>query len=181
VSVTEFYAGWARYQVLLSRAIRAMPEEELALTAPFTRGNDHWPIWAIAAHVAGARVYWLCLRFGEPGIETTRAFMDPGTFDAWEDDLSKPRTASEVADALDTSWAVCAAALERWTPELLAEPVAVPSGDGVVHHTRQGILLRLITHDAYHAGEIALIQGAHGLPQLDLWPAGFHTIEGMAG
>ena len=37
-------------------------------------------------------------------------------------------------------------------------------------HTRQSVLLRLITHDAYHAGEIALTLGMHGRPILDLWP-----------
>lgn len=181
MSVVPFYGNWARYQELLSRAIRSMPEDELALTAPFQRGGEHWPIWAIAAHVAGARAYWLCMRMGEPGIETTRAFIDPESFEGWEDDLSTPRTGAEVADALDSSWAICAAALERWTPEALSQPVEVPVDGGVVHHTRQSVLLRLITHDAYHAGEIALIQGSHGRVQLDLWPAGFHTVEAITG
>ena len=42
--------------------------------------------------------------------------------------------------------------------------------------TRESLVMRLITHDAYHAGEIALIQGMHGRPQLDLWPPGAHTV-----
>ena len=37
-------------------------------------------------------------------------------------------------------------------------------------HTRQSVLMRLITHDAYHAGEIALTLGIHGRDPLDLWP-----------
>jgi hypothetical protein len=39
----------------------------------------------------------------------------------------------------------------------------------------------MLTHEGYHAGEIALIQALHGRPQLDLWPPGAHTIEGGAG
>jgi len=181
VSVTPFYANWERYAGLLSRAIRSMPEDELALTAPFQRGGEHWPIWAIAAHVAGARAYWLCIVAGEPGVESTRAFINPETLEGWEDDLSKPRTGGEVADALDASWAIVAGCLERWTPEMLSEGIEVDTGSAVVHHTPQSLLLRLITHDAYHSGEIALIQGSHGLEQLDLWPPGHHTVEAMSG
>jgi uncharacterized damage-inducible protein DinB len=177
VSVTPFYANWARYAELASRAMRSMPDDEVGLRA---EGGDHWPIWAIGAHVAGARAYWLCMILGEPGIETTSFFIDATTQEGWEDDLSKPRTGAAVADALDVSWAIVAGCLERWTPEMLSEAMRVETPRGVVHHTRQSILLRLITHDAYHAGEIALIQGSHGRPQLDLWPPGAHTVEGMA-
>jgi hypothetical protein len=31
------------------------------------------------------------------------------------------------------------------------------------------VLLRLITHDAYHCGEISLVLGSHGLGAIDLW------------
>lgn len=42
-------------------------------------------------------------------------------------------------------------------------------------HTRQSVLWRLITHEAFHAGEISLALGAHGLGSksangaIDLW------------
>jgi hypothetical protein len=29
--------------------------------------------------------------------------------------------------------------------------------------------MRLITHDAFHSGEISEILGVHGLPAIDLW------------
>jgi hypothetical protein len=51
----------------------------------------------------------------------------------------------------------------------------------VRHFTRRSILLRLLTHEAYHAGEIVVIQGVHGLPQIDLWPPNRHSIEAGAG
>lgn len=36
-------------------------------------------------------------------------------------------------------------------------------------HTRQSVLMRLITHDAYHTSEISLMLGSHGLGEIDLW------------
>jgi len=178
VSITAFYGSWRRYQELLSRAIRSMADDEIRLEAPFETDGSHWPIWAIAAHTAGARVYWLAVVLKEPGLDSARAFVVPAG-EGWEDHLDQPRSATEVADAIDTSWAIVTGCLERWTPEMLDEPVPVESSRGPVHFTRQSILLRLITHDAYHAGEIALIQGSHGRPQFDLWPPGAHTVEAM--
>jgi len=35
--------------------------------------------------------------------------------------------------------------------------------------TRQSVLMRLLTHDASHAGEISQTLGVHGLPEIDLW------------
>jgi hypothetical protein len=36
-------------------------------------------------------------------------------------------------------------------------------------HTRQSVLYRLLTHDAYHTGEISLTLGSAGLGAVDLW------------
>jgi len=36
-------------------------------------------------------------------------------------------------------------------------------------HTRGTILQRMLTHDAYHCGELSQTLGIHGLPQIDLW------------
>ena len=149
-------------------ALRGMPAEDLALRP----SHDHWPIWAIAAHTAAARVFWLCSVLGEPGAETT-PFTDP-TGLGWEDDLSTCRAAPTISSG-------------RWSLTLgggRGLPGALDAGDarrkrsaregrsGQQVHTRQSMLLRLITHEAYHAGEIALIQGMHGRLALDLWPAG---------
>jgi uncharacterized damage-inducible protein DinB len=72
--------------------------------------------------------------------------------------------------ALETSWTVIEGCLARWTPDMLDEPFRRDAGGRTHSHTRQSVLLRLITHDAYHAGEIALTLGIHGRPILDLWP-----------
>ncbi len=36
-------------------------------------------------------------------------------------------------------------------------------------HTRRSILLRLLSHDAFHSREIPQLLGANGLPAIDLW------------
>ncbi|MBF8289330.1 MAG: DinB family protein [Chloroflexi bacterium] len=163
-SVALFYADWRRYNDRIVDGLRGRPAADLELTA----GPDQWPVWGLAAHAAGARVYWLCAYLGEPGAATT-PFTDPTGY-GWEDDLATPRGADELVWALESSWAVIESCLTRWTPAMLDEPVERDRGGKIRVHTRQSILLRLITHDAFHAGEIALLFGMHGRPPLDLWP-----------
>lgn len=166
-SIGPFYADWRDYNRRMVEHLRGLSAADLALRS--SPSHDHWPIWAIAAHTVGARVYWLCHVFGEPGAEAT-PFTDPSGF-GWEDDLDHVRSAAEVADAWTSTWAVVQGCLDRWTPAMLGETVRRQGRTGVQVHSRQSILLRLITHEAYHAGEIALIEGIHGRPQLDPWPA----------
>lgn len=163
-SIAASYADWAGYNRRMIEALRAMPAEELALRP----SHDHWPIWAIAAHAASARVFWLCAVLGEPGAETT-PFVDPSGL-GWEDQLDIPRSAEELAWAWESTWIVVRGCLDRWTPAMLGEAFRRQGRTAVTIHSRQSVLLRLITHEAYHAGEIALIQGMHGREPLDLWP-----------
>jgi hypothetical protein len=163
-SIRPLFAGWERYNERIIDGLRGRSAAELALTV----GSTYLPIWAIAGHTAGARVYWLCAVFGEPGAETT-PFTDPTGF-GWEDDLATPRSAEELVWALESSWRIVAGCLERWTPAMLEETFRRERRGQAQLHTRQSVLVRLLAHDAYHAGEIALIQGSHGLPNVDLWP-----------
>jgi uncharacterized damage-inducible protein DinB len=180
MTLEAIYGDWRLYNELVTDALGAMPDEELALRAP---GGDasssaSWPIWAIAGHTAGARVYWLCTVMGVSGAEGTPW---PVPTDAgWEDDLNRPRSAMELVMAWTSTWAIVERVLESWTPAMLDESVTRGRGNSVAHFTRRSLLLRLITHEAYHAGEIAMIQGIHGRPQIDLWLAGYHTIEAAA-
>ena len=169
--VTEFYADWRGYNRRMVGHLRSMTAEDLALED----GTRHWPIWAIAAHTVGARVFWLCHVLGEPGAEGT-PFVDP-TGLGWEDDLEVVRSGDEVAGAWESTWDVVQGCLDRWTPDSLGLTVRREGRKGVEEHSRQSILLRLITHEAYHGGEIALIEGIHGRTQLDLWPARDWLIE----
>ncbi len=168
------------YNDLVIDALGAMTEEELALRAPSDdeTSSVSWPIWAIAGHTAGTRVYWLSNVMGVPGVEAT-PFHDMGD-SGWEDDLDHPRSADELVMAWSTTWEIVERALAIWTPAMLDDAVAVGRGDTAAHLTRRSVLLRTITHEAYHVGEIAVIQGIHGRPQIDLWRPGYHTVEAAA-
>jgi hypothetical protein len=44
-------------------------------------------------------------------------------------------------------------------------------------HTRQGVLMRLLTHDAYHIGEINQTLGMNGLPDMYIWTSRTATLS----
>jgi len=128
---------------------------------------DLWPIWATVGHTAGAWVYRVCHVVGEPGAETTP--FAAGSDIGWEDDLDHPRSADELAAALDSTFRLIEGCLDRWTPAILAETVDREYDGTTQVHTRGSILQRLFSHDAYHCGELSQTLGIHGLPQIDLW------------
>lgn len=166
-SIRPFYADWHGYNRRVTEALRRLTADDLALVVPMARSADEdWPIWAVAAHTVGARIWWLCHVLGEPGAEAN-PFVDSTGF-GWEDDLATVRSAEEVAGAWDSSWRVVEACLDRWTPTMLGEEI--PTFDGRAVQTRQSILLRMINHEAYHAGEIGLTLASHGREPIDLWP-----------
>jgi uncharacterized damage-inducible protein DinB len=163
ISIRPFYDRWPQYNRRLTDVVAAMSDAQLAIRpAP-----DRWPIWATVGHTAGARVYWLCAVLGEPGAETT-PFNDPSG-EGWEDDLEHPRGADELVTALDTTWAIIDRCLDRWTPAMLQETVERVIGSERQMHSRASIVQRLLTHEAYHCGELSQTLGIHGLPQIDLW------------
>ena len=174
------YGDWRLYNDLVVEALRTMSADELSLRASSNdpSSSTSWPIWAIAAHTAGVRVFWLCTIRAGPGANET-PFADPSE-GGWEDDLDRPRSAAELVTAWTTTWAVVERALDLWTPDALDVSVATGPDDAARHFTRRSLLLRLVTHEAYHVGEIALIQGIHGRRSIDLWPPNYHTVEAAA-
>jgi len=167
--LAPFYEGWGLINEGLVAALAPLSAELLALPV----GSPTWPIWASASHLAGARVYWLCHVFKEPGAETT-PFTDPTGF-GWEDDLEHPRSADELVGALLSSWQIVERCLATWTPETLVQEARRACGTEVQVHTRQSVLMRLVTHDAYHCGEISLTLGSSGHAPIDPW-RGLSTV-----
>ena len=163
-SVATFYEGWRKHNGRLVDAIRSLSDDQLKLRA----APDKWPVWAIAAHTAGARVYWLCGVFKESGAEST-PFTDAASGYGWEDDEKTPRGSRELVTALETSWAIVERCLTSWTTSMLNDEFRREIGGKTQAHTRQSVLVRMITHDAYHCGEISQILGTNGLPEIDLW------------
>jgi uncharacterized damage-inducible protein DinB len=173
-NVAPFYEGWRSTNERLVERIGELSPRQLELRP----GPDLWPIWATTAHVAGARVYWLCAIFKEPGAERA-PFVDAAGY-GWEDDLAHPRRPSELTFALGTSWSIVEECLQRWTPEMLQEEFRRESAGQIEIHTRQAVLMRLLTHDAYHGGEISQTLGMNGLKELDLWAARSPTLPAPA-
>ena len=164
MSIRLFYDRWPQYNRRLTEVIGAMTDEQLAIRpAP-----DRWPIWATVGHTAGARVV-LAVRHRSASPAPRRRRCRTADGDGWEDDLDHPRSAAELVLALDTTWAIIDGCLDRWTPEMLDEEVERDFGEQRQIHTRGSILQRLLTHEAYHCGELSQTLGIHGLPQIDLW------------
>ena len=164
-TIRSAYDMWPQYNRRLRDVVAALTDEQLAIRpAP-----DLLPIWATVGHTAAMRVYWLCGVVGEPGAETTPFRVDGGATIDWADDLDHPRSAGELAAALDSSFAIVDGCLDRWTTDMLTDEIERSFGDTVQIHTRSSILQRLLTHEAWHAGELSQTLGIHGLPQPDLW------------
>jgi len=163
MAVEAVYEGWRRVQDRLDARLPGMSDEQLSLRA----SAESWPVWAIVAHIACTRVYWLCSVCGEPGIEST-PFTDPAN-EGWEDRLDVPRGAGELLMALRSSWAIVDSSLTGWTPEMLQVAFTRTRNGEVQHHTRHSVLTRLVMHDSFHAGEVSLLLGLNGLPSLDPW------------
>jgi uncharacterized damage-inducible protein DinB len=170
-SVAPFYDGWRIAQERLVERIGELSPQQLQLQA----APQLWPIWAITAHTAGVRPYWLCQICKEPGAERT-PFKDPSG-EGWEDDLSHPREAAELVSALQSTWTIVEDCLDRWTPEMLKGEFRREFNGRVTIHTRQSVLIRMLTHDAYHCGEIAQVLGMHGLKEVDIWTGRVPTLS----
>lgn len=164
MAVAILYPDWPQYDARLRGAVRELTADQLALSA----GPDHDPVWALAAHVAGGRAYWLCGVLGEPGAERT-PFTEPLAGFGWEDVPDHPRSGEELEWALESTFDVVRDCLGRWTVDDLGHTADRTMGSVTVTHTRASVLNRLVTHEAFHAGEISQLLGLHGLPPIDLW------------
>jgi uncharacterized damage-inducible protein DinB len=165
LSAASIYPDWPQYSARIRDRVKDLTAEQLALRA----GPEHGQIWQLAAHLAGTRVFWLSGIFGEPGADKT-PFPSPLTDDGWEDDETHPRSGAELAWALDSTWNLVSGCLERWSIESLGQTATRPRPDGTLAvHSRASVLNRMISHDAFHGGEISQLLGLHHLPPIDLW------------
>jgi len=163
MSVAPIFEGWQKIQSRLVQRIPKLGTKELQLRS----SADAWPVWAIVSHIAASRVYWLCGVFKEPGAERT-PFTDPFG-EGWEDRLDVSRHTDDLMLAVESSWRVVESCLQRWTPEMLGEVFTREIGGQVQRHTRQSVLTRIATHDAFHSGEISILLDANGFASMDPW------------
>ena len=156
--LAPLYKGWDAYQQHLVTAIAPLTPEQLAAqAAPHLRS-----IGAIATHVIGARARWLHYVLREGGDD----LVGIGT---WDDPGQPARTAAELAQALETTWQVLQAALERWTVADLDTTLYDTDENGVEERfTRQWVIWHLIEHDLHHGGELSFSLGMQRLAAIDL-------------
>lgn len=149
--LATIYAGWEAHQARLMNAVGALSAEQLALrAAPNLRS-----IGEIAVHIAQGRSRWLHYALNE-GTEATAAIL------AWPANGASLPAAREIVRGLEASWAAFQAAVARWTPEELAQPLAILLNGQERTITRQWVIWHLLEHDLHHGGELALCLGLHG-------------------
>ncbi len=163
-TIRPAFSDWPRLNdALIELVSRLSPEQLLTRPSP-----ERWPLWATIGHLACQRVFWLCDFAGEPGKETTRftnaAYDCPG-----DDDLVNVLGPAELAEALDSTFRIIDRCLDTWTVEGLHEELRRPTWGEDWVHTRGSVIQRVHTHDAWHAGQVALTLGMAGLPGLDVW------------
>ena len=164
LTLAPFFKDWETYNTRIVEAVRSLTTEQLAHRA----FPGYMPIWGITAHLAGARGYWLCGILGEPGETLAPLFPDPASGVGWEDAEDHPRSAEELAWALEATWKIVEGCLGRWTPETMNEEFSRGEWEARTH-TRQSVIMRLLSHDAYHGGEISIGLGQQGLPAINFW------------
>jgi uncharacterized damage-inducible protein DinB len=168
-----FVEGWLGYQRLLLGAIGPLDAAQLSSkTAPF-----QWAVWQLASHMAGSRAYWFHEELSEGdeavghmfAVESTTVPDLPLEDAGWEDDERHPRTARELTEAFERTWAMIDGCLRRWTAEDLETEFSRTRRTGEVQtFTRGWVVWHLIEHDLHHGGEISQILGTNGIPSLDL-------------
>jgi hypothetical protein len=158
------FSSWPGHHARLRDVVAALTDEQLALRP----SPERWPIWASIGHLACQRVFWLCDFAGEPGAGTTR-FTNAGNDCPGDDDLEHVLGATELAEALESTFRIVEACLDRWTLPMLSEALRRPEwGDSWVH-TRGAVIQRVYSHDVYHIAELNEVLGVNGLRQVDLW------------
>jgi uncharacterized damage-inducible protein DinB len=171
--LADIYAGWERLNREIIDVLADLTADQLALR-PATEPH-HWAIWQLASNMAGGRAYWFhsVIGEGEPAIRdmfrvSQTTVPDLPLSDAgWEDDENQPRTAAELVDAFEKTWALIQDCLGRWTADDLE--VVLPAGAGAHPTVKRGwVIWHLVEHELRHSTEIAVILRQNGLPTIEL-------------
>lgn len=164
VTIRSAYSSWPQHNRRLRDVVAAMTGEQLAIRP----SPERWPIWATVGHIACQRVFWLCDFAGEPGAETT-PFTDAAHNCPGDDDLEHVLSADELVEALDSSFRIVEACLDRWTLDMLGDELRRPEWDETWVHARGWVIQRVFAHDVWHCAELNETLGIAGLPQIDPW------------
>lgn len=155
-SLTAVFADWDLHHQRLVKMIAPLTPEQLRL-----RSAPHlWHVSLLAAHVIGARAFWFheIMHEGPPEI---------ASWSGLDDQEEEARPVERLVQGLNETWAMIAAVLERCTVADLDATFERVYPTHVRRFTRQALIMRVLTHDAHHGGEISQILGMHGVTALD--------------
>lgn len=163
-TIRSAYSNWPHAQAALRTVVAGLTDELLAVRPT----PDRWPLWATIGHLACQRVSWLCGFAGERGGDET-PFPDALDRCPGDEYLEPAMTAAELVHALDTTFRVVEAVLDRWTLDTLDETIERDFDGDVWRHTRGWVIQRVFAHDLTHIAEINETLSRAGSPQIDLW------------
>jgi uncharacterized damage-inducible protein DinB len=151
--------GWEAYHRLLVAAIAPLDATQLDLQpAPHL-----WSVRTTANHIVAVRAWWFHSWMQEGGPELAR-YVD---FD--EEEGSARRSAADILEGLEATWALLDSALRRWSATDLDQkfqrPAPNPAGEW---ESRRWITWHVAEHDVHHGGEISITLGMHGLPAINV-------------
>lgn len=155
-SLASLYAGWDIHQQRIVQMVASLTPEQLLLRS----GPQMWHVSILAAHIIGARAFWFheIMHEGPPEI---------AEWSGLDDIDESARTVERLVQGLNETWAMIAAVLERCSTDDLDATFQRAYPTHVRLFTRQSLILRVLTHDAHHGGEISQILGMHGVAGMD--------------
>jgi hypothetical protein len=159
------FTSWPGIQQRLRETVAGLTGAQLATPPP---GPVRWPAWASIGHLACQRVFWLCDFAGEPGADTTR-FTNAGFDCPGDDDLVNVLGASELVEALDSTFRIVERCLDSWMLASLSEEIRRPAFGPDWNHTRGAVIQRVFTHDVWHIAELNEALTISGVPPIDIW------------
>lgn len=151
------YENWGGYQQKLCTAVAPLTDEQLTLQP----AAHMWPLGQVLQHIISVRAGWFSGTLQDED-ETMNEYMLWGRRD------SPARSAAELVQGLQETWAFIAARLQRWTPAECAQTFPDEWEGQVYELSRSWVIYHVMEHDLHHGGEVSLILGMHKLPSLDL-------------
>ena len=164
MSIRSAFSTWPKHNRSLRDVVAAMSDDQLSIKPT----PERWPLWATVGHLECQRVSWLCGFAGEPGAETT-PFPDALHYCPGDEDLQHVLDSAALVEALDSTFRIVEACLDRWTPDMLDDEIRRQFGVEEWSYTRGAVIQRVFAHDVYHCAELNEALGIAGLPQIDLW------------
>ena len=155
--LASFYHDWEEHQDKIIAALQPLTAQQLTLRAAPNLRSVH----EIVLHVIGARVRWFHGALGEGDA-------DIAALGQWDRPGQPTRTAQELVNGLQQSWHLMKAALDRWTPDEMAQEVKSMRHGQEESFNRQGVVWHVLEHDLHHGGEFSLTLGLHGLTAPDM-------------